>query len=262
MTIAVTTRRELIRSTAPAGLFLFAESAFAASDFWSKKPPAQWSSDEIRLLRTKSPWAKKVRGEMEGGLPAPAMEAPAGGGRSPSINAAGLPGRGMAGGDDAGGPARGGAEAPEVVIRWESAQPLRSAARVELPAELRDRYTISVTGLPPRMILLGLPRPAARGREGRGEAPAMPQDPAARQKFEVDTILSETTLTVKGHDPRAADAMLRTTDAQTFLFGFPKQNLPLAATDKEVVFTMKLGPLTIKARFEPKEMMFDGQLAV
>jgi hypothetical protein len=261
--IAATTRRDILRATTATGLFLFTDSLiFAASDFWTKKPAAEWSSDEIKLLRTKSPWAKKVRGEMAGtGLSAPPMDAPAGGGRSPSINAGGLPGRGMVGGDDTpGGAARGGPQAPEVVIRWESAQPLLAATKAQLPAELLDRYTISVTGLPPQMILLGLPRPAGRGR---GDTPPQPaQDPAARQKAEVDTILSETTLTVKGRDPQAADAMLRTADAQTFLFGFPKQNLPLTASDKEVVFTMKLGILTIRAKFEPKEMMFDGQLAV
>ena len=48
----------------------------------------------------------------------------------------------------------------------------------------------------------------------------------------------------------------------TLIFGFPKGALPLTAADKDVQFTMKLGPLTVKAKFEPKEMMFKGELAV
>jgi hypothetical protein len=153
--------------------------------------------------------------------------------------------------------------APEVLIRWESAQPMILANKAKLPPELNDRYTISITGLPPQMILLGL-TPPGRGR-GRGQAAPddAPRDPAARQKQEVETILHETTLTAKGHDPVVADALLRTNDAQVmYLFGFPKQSMPLTPADKEVVFTLKLGPLTIKAKFEPKEMMFGGQLAV
>ena len=269
---ATTTRRNLLRAAAGTGLFLFADSlVFAASDFWTKKPPADWSSDEIRQLRTKSPWAKKVRGEIAspGGPPASGLDASAGGAGMPrgsgSPNAAVLGDGGVVGGEPGGRGGRGGAaplggtggpQAPEVIIRWESALPLLAATKSRLPPELENRYTIGVTGLPPQMILLGLTPPG-----GRGHMP-LPQDPAARQKAEINAILSETSLTAKGHDPVIADVMLRTTDAQTFLFGFPKQDLPVTLSDKEVLFAMKLGILTIKAKFDPREMTFDGQLAV
>jgi hypothetical protein len=267
------TRRSLLHATGGAGLLLLGDSfAFGASDFWTKKQPAEWSADEIKVLKTKSPWAKKVRGEMSGG--GPGGGGPGGGsggldagssgvpgtGRGPNLNAAGLPGRGLAGGDDAP-PGGAGPQAPEVIIRWESAKPLAALEKEPFPHELQDRYVISMTGLPPQMILLGLGR-GGRGR-GRGEAGTPPPQPGVDpRRNEIMQILSETTLTVKGHDPQNAAAMMRTQDSQTYLFGFPRENLPIALSDKEAVFQLKLGVLTIKAKFELKDMMFDGQLAV
>lgn len=198
------------------------------------------------------------------GLDAAANSAPGIGGGRGGLNAAAMGDGGNVGGESRGGPsgpARGGIEAPEVVIRWESAQPLLLATKSPLPPDLDNHYTISMSGLPPQMFLLAL----TRGGRGRSAAPPDAPDAAARQavhqRDEIDTILSVTTLTVKGRAPQNADVMLRTTDAQTFLFGFSKSN-PLAVADKEAVFSIKLGVLTIKAKFDLREMMFDGNLSV
>jgi len=53
------TRRHLFLLTGAglAGLRLDA----AATDFWNKKPPSQWTHEEIDRLITKSPWAKDVK---------------------------------------------------------------------------------------------------------------------------------------------------------------------------------------------------------
>jgi hypothetical protein len=272
----ITTRRHLLRSSSAAALLFLADlPAPAATDFWVKKAPSEWSPEEIRQLRAKSPWAKKVRGEIAGsgpgassGLDAAANSAPGIGGGRGGLNAAAMGDGGNVGGESrsgASGSARGGIEAPEVVIRWESAQPLLLATKSPLPPDLDGHYTISMSGLPPQMFLLAL----TRGGRGRSAAPPDAPDAAARQaahqavhqKEEIDTILSVTTLTVKGRAPQNADVMLRTTDAQTFLFGFSKSN-PLAVADKEAVFSIKLGALTIKAKFDLREMMFDGNLSV
>jgi hypothetical protein len=249
------TRRQALR--AAAGFILVRDAIAASSDFWTKKPPAEWSADEIKQLRTKSPWAKKLRAEMSGGGPAVmgnGRGADSGAvpdaGRGPNLNAAGLPGRGMVGDDDAPPGGRGGAEAPEFIVRWESAQPLMALEKEPFPHELLGRYVISVTGLTPQMLQLGI---------GRGGPPQQNVDP---RRTVAEQIFSQTTLTIKGHDPQHAIAMMRTVDMQTYLFGFPRENLPIAPSDKEALFTLKLGPLTIKAKFELKEMMFAGQLAV
>ena len=86
------------------GLLLLASGAVAQSwfrlyagesEFWNKKDPSQWSSDEIEKLKTKSPWAKSVtislRQSSSGGN---------GGGVGYPGGGGGYPGGGMGGGGD------------------------------------------------------------------------------------------------------------------------------------------------------------------
>jgi hypothetical protein len=74
--------------------------------------------------------------------------------------------------------------------------------------------------------------------------------------------LNSVTLAAKGKDPQHADLVMQTSDKQTLIFGFPKEILPLAAADKDVEFVMHVGAMTIKTKFEPKEMMFKGALSL
>jgi hypothetical protein len=53
-----------------------------------------------------------------------------------------------------------------------------------------------------------------------------------------------------------------TARSATLLFGFSKETLQLTAADKEVTFTTQLGNLTVKAKFDLKEMMYRNQLAL
>jgi phosphohistidine phosphatase SixA len=101
-----------------------------------------------------------------------------------------------------------------------------------------------------------------RGRDGAAAEAPPPEDPAARQKAAVEKLTHAATLSLKGHDPEIADLVRQANGNQTLIFGFPKQALAIAATDKDAQFTMKLGTLTIKAKFEPKEMMYKGELSV
>jgi hypothetical protein len=272
-------RRDLIGLASAGGLLAFPGSlAFGASDFWNKKLASDWSVAEVEQLKTKSPWAKKVRGEMSASRPAAGS---GGGGRGGGRGAGALGtaddsvssigggntggmeggGRGGRGGGDTAGPP--GVEGPEVVIRWENAKPLLDATKLKLPPALDNHYAVSITGLPPEMIA-AFGRGGGRGRlvrEGQTPQPDASEDPAARQKAMIDRIKAAASLTVKGKDPLTADLLLQTMDKQTMIFGFPKEALPLAAADKEVVFTLKLTAI-FKVKFELKEMMYGGQLAV
>ena len=78
----------------------------------------------------------------------------------------------------------------------------------------------------------------------------------------IDRLLHSVTLSAKGRDPQNADLIRQSSGNQTLIFGFPKQSFPLTASDKDVQFIMKLGSLTVKAKFEPKDMMFKGAVAV
>jgi hypothetical protein len=166
-------------------------------------------------------------------------------------------GRGGGSGMDMASGGGSGVQGPEVVIRWENAKPILDAIKLVLPPALENHYAISVTGVPPEMIA-AFSRGGGHGRgrrESEGEAPA-PQPDAI-----IDRIKAGATLTAKGKDPASADHLMQTMDKQTMIFSFSKEALPLAAADKEVLFTLKLGA-TFKAKFELKEMMYGGQLAI
>jgi hypothetical protein len=276
-------RNLLLRASAGSGWLAFSGvRLFAASDFWNKKEPDDWSEQEREALKTKSPWAKKIRGE--GGFGG------RGGGRSSSMDSSGSKGSfgGMSGADSngistgGGGGRRGGGggggdmgaapapQGPEVVIRWESAAPVLAATKFQLPPALAGHYAISITGLPPQLLAMVLNGRGGRGRGREGaesgappDAEAQPPaDPAAEAKARQDRLLHAATLSAKNKDPQTADTVLQTADKQTIIFGFLKANLPIAPTDKDLEFNLKFGPMTFKAKFEPKEMMYKGALTV
>jgi hypothetical protein len=235
-----------------------------ASDFWNKKASEDWSASEVDQLKNKSPWARKVRAEV-------------GGGRAGAMNRGGSPGTfgGMTGADanglsagngrsrtssadlaNAGAGAGGGtSQGPEVVVRWETAKPVMEATKIQLPAAFDNHYAVSVTGLPPQLIMAAL-------RGGRGDAEAEAEDPAARQKAAIEHMLAATTLTVKGGKPLPSDLLVQSQDKASLIFAFAKEGFPVAATDREVSFDMDFGVVKVRAKFDPKEMTYKGELAV
>lgn len=265
---------------------VFEPLAFGA-DFWLKKKPGDWSSDEVEHMKTKSPWARKVQAEVTGGVGGGRRGG--GGGRGGDAGGGedmggGGGGRGGGSGGGGGGGGRGGGRGggdlapsapsapagPELIIRWETAAPMLAATHMELPESFKDLYAISVTGLPPQLLMMALNgggRGRGRGRDGGrdGGAPPVeepPVDPVVRQKQMIEKLLSSVTLSAKGRDPQSAVVVQQTKTSQALIFGFERTSLPLTVADKDVQFTIKLGVLTAKAKFEPKDMMFDGKLAM
>ena len=64
----------------------------------------------------------------------------------------------------------------------------------------------------------------------------------------------------EGEQPGIVKAVPRT--AGTYLFGFSKELLPLSLNDREVMFVLRTALMSVRAKFEPKEMLYHGQLAV
>ena len=127
-------------------------------------------------------------------------------------------------------------EAAAATVRWESALPIVDARQSVIPEEFAGRYVISVTG---------------PGRFG----PIQTRVP--------DVILKNSaTLSAKGKQPAQPGLVEYTKSGATVLFGFEKDFLNLTAADKDVQFFLDSGDLELKARFEPKEMMYHGQLAL
>jgi hypothetical protein len=228
---------------------------FGASDFWNRKQSSQWSDEEIHRLMSKSPWAKEVnagaapdRRSLTGAAPAPDV---AGGG----------PGRGMGGPGGYGGGynidyggdrrGRGARPATAVTIRWESAQPILEATKEQLPRDFSGHYVLAVAGLP---LEWGMDRP------GRGNRGATEQ--SVRLSDMVERLQAGATLGARGKDPEGAGIVRRAPSDEAWLFGFSKELLPLTRTDKDIEFSLNSGPMVVKARFEPAEMMYRGQLAL
>src|SRR5579863_8657585 len=160
MAIATITRRRWVGAAVSAGLGVFAAAdLFGASEFWNKKDPSTWTSDEVLELATKSPWARSARV-----LPKPGRD------RGSALPSG--PDVGGGGGGRSGNPRLG--EVPvvpvaEVTVVWESAQPLLDALKSRFPSDFANHYVIGVNDLPtgrqkvnPENIVANL---QARGRD-------------------------------------------------------------------------------------------------
>ena len=131
---------------------------------WKDKAIPQWTEDDAKIVMAESPWAKSVTPEVGQANVSPARRAPGGMGRGGGvrIGGMGIPGGGMGGGRRGGmggGYPRGGGQrrqqqqGPSVlVVRWESALPMREAelkARdTAAPTVDDEHYTLAVYGLP------------------------------------------------------------------------------------------------------------------
>jgi hypothetical protein len=220
---ATLTRRRWVRAATGAGFGLFAAAdLLSAAEFWNKKNPSAWTSDEILQLATKSPWAKTARV-----LPSPGRDRGSLDSTVPDLaggNAGGRSGNNKLG------------EVPvipvaEVTVVWESAKPLLDTLRTTFPADFANHYVIGVNDLP-----------ATEG--GR----------------KVNTDSMSASLKAHGKDSVDAGGVLPTRNV--VMFAFSRELLPLTVADKEVLFTLETNQYSINTRFDLKEMMYRGLLAV
>jgi hypothetical protein len=233
-------RRRFLALCGPA-LSVALSRAFAKGEFWNEKPPAEWSEAEIERLTTKSPWAKEVTASFD--IAGMQDRRPAGGGGGGKMGGKGggggmRGGGGMGPGGGGGGGGKGGMREIKTVVRWESAGPMREALKKKAADD--KHYVISVAGL--RMP----------GQQG-GDAAERRQAMAAR-------LRESTTLAVKGKEPCAPESVEAA--GQKILLRFSRESLPIQASDKEAVFTVRMGPIEVKAKFALKEMTWKGQLAL
>jgi hypothetical protein len=223
-------RRGLIGRSIGAAFCLRSE-AWGAGEFWNKKEPAAWTTEEIVLLTTNSPWAREIRIN---------LKAKGGSRGDEDINAVRDPTTGeFRGGSGSSG--QKGEKPASAVVTWESALPLFDALKYRLPADFAAHYVIGVKDLP---ILVD----------------AGPQRQSAAQL--VDWLKNSATLSAKSKDPVQAGVVATSRGGSIVLFGFLKELLPLTEKDTGVVFALDTNQLALKAKFEPKEMMYQGKLAL
>ena len=256
-------------------------AALFAAEVWQKSPDT-WSEKDCSKLVAKSPWAKDTAVFMAGGGGGTGGQSGGGGGRGGrgggggggggmgEIGGGGGGGVGGGGGGGGRGGGRGGEggeggpgggipDLPHVVVRWDSATPMREAmkqvsvSKTVAEEDVKAFYIVSVDGVP----MPGRPG-AARPAGGEASGPRMlPPEQADRLK-------AATNLTAKGKDPVSpAQIVVMTGDTgkMTFRFYFPR-SADFSLDDKEVVFQTHLMRFEVKQRFAMKDMTFDGKLAL
>ena len=214
--------------------------AFAGTaDFWNRKESAEWSSEEIQKLLTKSPWAKEVRAESSKTIKDPGAVADPGTGY-PRYGRKANMGMGKPGKT----PSSKRITTYTGTVLWESAKPVRDALKTALPEDFNGLCVLSVSGVP-------LVKLKAQNDEGTASHGALEKSKAA------------TTLRVKGREPVMPGVVQQQTgNGAVYLFGFAKDGLAIAKDDKEAVFETHMGKLVFTAKFSPKEMLYKGELAL
>jgi hypothetical protein len=285
------TRRQFLGAATGAALLLAdAGAAYGASDFWNKKPASEWSESEVQLLTAKSPWAKPAKAEFGGGRRGrfgtsgdpndyPGNKT----GNFPGNNTGNYPGNspgnspgnypnggnyppgtqqrggigdpgggignpgggiGMPGGIGGRRGGQGGNPADsipiqgiDVTVRWESAKPVLEALKTSLPSEFADHYVIGVNGLSNSV--------SSAGKDKEDDM--------------LDRLKGSAFLQAKGKEAIQPGVVQRSKDGSEVLFGFKKEFLPLSASDKDVQFSLNTGQISVKAKFDPKEMVYRGK---
>ena len=248
-------------------LLLFAALGIAlfAGDPWKGRDFHQWSDEDVARTLKDSPWAREVMATVD---PKEAKrESKEGGGDSGiSVGAPMDPANGgMPGGP--GRPPVGGVSGPlaapdsvaagmptmRVVVRWESALPVKEAMlRLkygdQLPAANDPGYTLDREEKYYILAVVGLEMPKG-GRDSEA---------SARMR---DELLGTAKLTPKGKAAIFAEEVkVNPPEArEEVLFYFPKTPA-IAASDKDVVFESQLGAFEIRKAFKPKEMVYRGKL--
>lgn len=226
--------------------------AFAEDDFWNDKDPSSWSDKEAGRLLNKSPWAKET--VVESGAPGlnggfgdagrPGAGRSAAGGMSGGMSGT----RGSPGTPNGGEGGMRGQPQLRVLIRWESATPMRQAARKPVPPLASQYYIITVSGLP-----------------ASGHDPDQLRDDSEgldTRKHIEDQLKQGTELVRKGKDPIHPERLqvLDKEGQRSVVFLFSRKPEPLTLEDKEVIFTSAVGSLRFKVRFPLKEMIYRGKL--
>jgi hypothetical protein len=211
-------------------------SSLRADEFWNTAQPESWTPEQIEELTSKSPWAKPVTAKLDA--------------NAPLSSAGGMRGRrgyGGYGGNTTGrAGANSGTGSPKFtgVVRWASAKPIRLALKLQFPPSLADHFVISVSGLP-----------IVSGHGGQDTATGEPTD-------SYEGLKAQTSLQVKGKEAIQPGVIEPDkNETSTLYFGFLPQLVDLEG-DKTVTFATTMAPLSVKVKFELKEMKFKGELAI
>ncbi len=235
---------------------LFCAPLLLASDPWTKTPD-KWSARDTDRILTSSPWAQTANASFAG---AEDREPPPG--PLPGAESAGMAGsRGATDGRWDGGVGknqRGGTPTLPVLIRWDSALPIREAAahaNQPVPVTAGDPakdYVITVIGLVP----------AKRYRDkGQLTAASSSDDTIdARDPEELlEGLMSNARLLRHGNRSLAPENVKLDGATGVVHIFFPRTD-PISEGEKDVVFTTRFGALTVERTFRLRDMVYRDHL--
>jgi hypothetical protein len=237
----------------------------AADTKWMQKDYTQWTPAQAQRMLNDSPWAHEAAAFM-GTTDEDARDFPV---SMPTPRDAGLGGREVNDGHWDGGVGRlpkGGNATLPVMVRWESALPVREALFLSHSKETTDTehtlsepekyYVITVEGL-----VRGRPTPAAPDPDSAPTA----DNPANGGRVPVDiNVIRQGLLNMSRLYPRDKKAIVPSDvriDEQTGIVRiyFPK-NVPIDLQDKEVTFETNYGSIKVAQRYKLKDMLYHGKL--
>jgi hypothetical protein len=150
----------------------------------------------------------------------------------------------------------------DVTVRWESAAPIRDAVKETVPAE-PDAYIIGVIGMPSMNMGRrgGAPRGMATQPQGE-ESNIQRQEPSDKDNLE--RLQQTAQIEIKGQSPLHPRKVDREEgpSGQRIVFHFDRAELPVTPASKEVIFSVRMGAMALKAKFTTKDMVYKDRLAL
>lgn len=234
----------------------------AADTKWMQKDYTQWTPSEAQRMLNDSPWARQAAAFI-GTTDEDAREFPV---QMPTPRDAGLGGREVNDGHWDGGVGRmprGGNATLPVLVRWDSALPVREALVVTHAKEASDtEHSLSEPDKYYVLTIEGLVR-------GRQPIASPDQDSTdnppngGRTPYDVN-LIRQGLMNYSRLYPNGRKALLPADvriDEQTGTVHvyFPK-NEPLDVKDKEVTFQTNYGSIKVTQRFKLKDMLYRGKL--
>ncbi len=234
-----------------------AVSCLIAAEPWGHKDPAKWTEKDIQRVLSDSPWAQQASAVFslaaEDPPPAPPPISPA------AQAGLGVPNSGVRW-DGGVGRSRGPDPTLNVLVRWDSALPVREAlsraGKDVQSSPVAERaakdYIISIIGLVPAGRYRSVGRTASQSRSDDTIDARNPEEM-------LEGLMAASRLIPKGKGAISPDDAKLDGSSGT-LYVFFSRAEPLTIDDKEATFTTRFGALTVQKRFRLKDMSYRGKL--
>jgi hypothetical protein len=236
----------------------------AADTKWIQKDYTQWTHAQAQRMLNDSPWARETAAFI-GTTDEDAREFPV---QSPTPRDAGLGGRSVSDGHWDGGVGRiprGGNATLPVMVRWDSALPVREALVLTHAKEAGDTehtlsepdkyYVITIEGLVRGQQSMATTDPNADTADNPPNGGRMPVD-INQVRQGLMNLSRLYPRDKKGIVPADVRVDQQTGTVRVY---FPK-DVPIEVQDKEVTFQTTYGSIKVTQRFKLKDMMYRGKL--